>query len=121
MKSVLLYLGLNMGAVALLVGLPTLVLTVIMRRKSELWRALFGAEVVLLFLSLGNCSVPGSWKDFRMTESVSFGLATIAALWSLRCSRRSKWAPARYRSLVAPQVIALVSVAALISILVISA
>jgi len=55
---------------------------IIMRSKSALWAWLFVLEILVLFECVGNCFVPGSWKQFWQIEIPAFLIAIIAAITS---------------------------------------
>jgi hypothetical protein len=114
MKNIGLYIYYyDLGTVALLVGLPLLLFLAIKRRMPPAWRLLFASEAVLLFISAANCLVPGTLRDFWISESVDYGLAFAVTVGSIAAAHRLGSTRAYWKT---PQFIALFTVTALISL-----
>jgi hypothetical protein len=68
------------------------IIVVAVRYKSRLWRWLFVVEVLFLIGSLGNCFVPGSWRQFWETElpylAITAGVAYGSAKFEIRANRQ---------------------------------
>jgi hypothetical protein len=63
-------------------ALLAVVIVIVARGGSLLWRWLFAIEVLVLFECFGNCFVPGLWKQFWQIEIPAVIVACALALGS---------------------------------------
>lgn len=53
-----------------------------------MWKAVFGAEIVVVILSLMNLGVPGSYRLFWQSECMYLAIAASLALLSILLEKR---------------------------------
>jgi hypothetical protein len=110
-------------AIIVLLALLAVVVTVIARGGSSLWRWLFALEILVLFECFGNCFVPGSWHQFWQIEIPATLIAVTLATVSSILRIRKELATQRYSKFkigTTPQMLALYGVISVVSIVVIS-
>jgi hypothetical protein len=108
--------------IIIVASLLTVIIVVIARGKSLLWRWLFALEILALFECFGNCFVPSSslspWKQFLQIEIPSILIAATAAITSSISRIRKECKVVGLPIWGTPQMISLYAVLFVVSILV---
>jgi len=110
-------------SIVILGSLLAVIVIIIVRGKTALWSWLFALECLVLFECVGNCFVPGSWKQFWQIEIPSFLIAVALAIASSVLRVRKENADRRSSTFlvwVTPQMLTLYAILFVVGVIVAS-